>query len=200
MTHVSRLASPGSVHLIPTGAGSAGQKGNPAISRPVSLTSSPAPRPGTVLPVAGARVSVAPAMAAVSFRPSGPLVTTARPSLSPTASGTVSLVQSSVTKTIVTQNPAGVFKPITTQVSVTGAPVALKPSPVSGALPVRVPGGQRTVTVMSQPLAVSLSQAPTHIQVYCYNMLSPDIMCVPSGPDGPGSGGAAQDSPGCPRG
>ena len=143
---------------------STGQKGNPAITRPVSLTS-PAPRPGAVLPVAGARVSVAPAMAAVSFRPSGPLVTTARPSLSPTASGAVSLVQSSVTKTIVTQNPAGVFKPITTQVSVTGAPVALKPSPVSGALPVRVPGGQRTVTVVSQPLAVSLSQAPTHIQV-----------------------------------
>ena len=175
MTHVSRLASPGSVHLIPTGGSSggavvsAGQKGSPAISRPVSLTSSPAPRPGTVLP--GARVSVAPPMAAVSFRPSGPLVTTARPSLSPTASGTVSLVQSSVTKTIVTQNPAGVFKPITTQVSVTGAPVALKPSPVSGALPVRVPGGQRTVTVVSQPLAVSLSQAPTHIQVDFNNIL-----------------------------
>ena len=145
---------------------SAGQKGNPAISRPVSLTSSPAPRPGTVLPVAGARVT----MAAVSFRPSGPLVTTARPSLSPTAPGSVSLVQSSVTKTIVTQNPAGVFKPITTQVSVTGAPVALKPSPVSGALPVRVPAGQRTVTVVSQPLAVSLSQAPTHIQVILRNI------------------------------
>ena len=198
MIHVSRLASPGSVHLIPTGSSSggavvsAGQKGSPAISRPVSLTSSPAPRPGTVLPVAGARVSVAPPMAAVSFRPSGPLVTTARPSLSPTASGTVSLVQSSVTKTIVTQNPAGVFKPITTQVSVTGAPVALKPSPVSGALPVRVPGGQRTVTVVSQPLAVSLSQAPTHIQVHFNSILLLKMSSrVITGPDGSRSSGAS---------
>ena len=50
----------------------------------------------------------------------------------------------------------------------TGAPVALKPSPVVGSSPivgsVRVPAGQRG-TVVSQPLAVSLTQAPTHIQV-----------------------------------
>ena len=99
--------------------------------------------------------SAAP-MAAVSFRPSGPLVTTARPTLSPPAP--------SVTKTIVTQNPAGVFKPITTQVS-----VALKPSP---ALPVRVPAaaaaGQRLTVVSQQPAlgAVTLTQPLTsHIQV-----------------------------------
>ena len=104
-------------------------------------------------------------MAAVSFRPSGPLVTTARPTLSPTG-GATAVVPTSVTKTIVTQNPAGVFKPITTQVSVTGAPVALKPSPVSGGgLPVRVPAAAQRVTVVTQPLAVSLSQTQTHIQV-----------------------------------
>ena len=153
-----RLASPGSVHLL-----------QPATTRPAA-TPTAVPRPGAVLGVAGPRAT----MAAVSFRPSTALVTTARPTLSPTGAATaVTLVQTpgSVTKTIVTQNPAGVFKPITTQVSVSGAPVALKPSPVSGAVPVRVQSaGQRTVTVVSQPLAVSLtSPAPgtgaTHIQV-----------------------------------
>jgi len=168
-----RLASPGSVHLIQTS--QAGNVGGAKVTlagppRPVtvssvsSLSSAALPRAGTVLPVAGPRAP----MAAVSYRPGGPLVTTARPTLSPTGATAVTLIQTTgtVTKTIVTQNPAGVFKPITTQVSVTGAPVALKPSPVVGS--VRVPAGQR-VTVVSQPLAVSLtqniSQAPTHIQV-----------------------------------
>ena len=66
------------------------------------------------MPVAGARAP----MAAVSYRPGGPLVTTARPTLSPTGATAVTLIQTTgtVTKTIVTQNPAGVFKPITTQV------------------------------------------------------------------------------------
>lgn len=89
-------------------------------------------------------------MAAVSFRPTGPLVTTARPALSPTGS-------TAVTKTIVTQNPAGVFKPITTQVTVSGQAVALKPSSSTGSLPVRVPSGQR-VTMVS-------TTQTSHIQV-----------------------------------
>ena len=95
--------------------------------------------------VPGARVP----MAAVSFRPTGPLVTTARSALSPTGA-------TAVTKTIVTQNPAGVFKPITTQVTVSGQAVALKPSSSSSSLPVRVPSGQRVM--------VSTTQA-SHIQV-----------------------------------
>ena len=40
-----------------------------------------APRPGIVLPIAGVRDPVGPAMAAISFRHSSPLVTTAQPSL-----------------------------------------------------------------------------------------------------------------------
>merc|ERR1719347_1688820 len=78
-------------------------------------------------------------MAAVSFRPTGPMVTQTRPLVSPTAGAGVTIVQTG-TKTIVTQNPAGIFKPNTT--------------------PVRVPAGQR-----GAPLAVSLTPAPTHIQV-----------------------------------
>jgi len=167
-----RLASPGSVHLIQTtqsGSVSGAKVTLAGPPRPVTVSSvstGALPRAGAVLPVAGARAP----MAAVSYRPGGPLVTTARPTLSPTGATAVTLIQTTgtVTKTIVTQNPAGVFKPITTQVSVTGAPVALKPSPVVGSSPivgsVRVPAGQR-VTVVSQPLAVSLTQAPTHIQV-----------------------------------
>ena len=126
-----RLASPGSVHLIAT-------------SQPAQTKVT---RAGTVPTVPGpARVP----MAAVSFRPTGPLVTTARPALSPTGSG--------ATKTIVTQNPAGVFKPITTQVAVSGQPVALKPSSSgSGSLPVRVPPGGRVTMVSTSPAS--------HIQV-----------------------------------
>ena len=103
-----------------------------------------------------ARVS----MAAVSFRPAGPIMSTPRPALiSPTAGG-VTLVQTG-TKTIVTQNPAGIFKPITTQVSATGQNT-VKAAPV----PVRVPIGQRVSVVSGTPLAVSLTPAnPGHIQV-----------------------------------
>ena len=151
-----RLASPGqSVTLLQPGVSSA------PLTKVVTAQPGAARSGGAM----GTVRSAAP-MAAVSFRPSGPLVTTARPTLSPPAP--------SVTKTIVTQNPAGVFKPITTQVSVTGAPVALKPSP---ALPVRVPAaaaaaaaaaGQRLTVVSQQPAlgAVTLTQPLTsHIQV-----------------------------------
>ena len=127
-----RLASPGSVHLIAT-------------SQPAQTKVT---RAGPVPAVAGGARQVP--MAAVSFRPSGPLVTTARPALSPTGPG--------ATKTIVTQNPAGVFKPITTQVAVSGQPVALKPSSsASGSLPVRVPPGGRVTMVSTSP--------GSHIQV-----------------------------------
>jgi len=139
-----RLASP-SVQWVQT---SAAGPGGP---RPLVT------RPPTVLPV-GSRVS----MAAVSFRPAGPITSAPRPALiSPTA-GSVSLIQTG-TKTIVTQNPAGIFKPITTQVATTGG---MKGSPV----PVRVPiamgtQGQRVSVVSGAPLAVSLTPNPTHISV-----------------------------------
>ena len=122
-----RLASPGSVHLIATS--------QPAQTKVTRAGAGPG----------GPRVP----SAVVSFRPSGPLVTTARPAVSPTGA----------TKTIVTQNPAGVFKPITTQVAsvVSGQPVALKPSSTTGSLPVRVPPGGRVTMVSSSPAS--------HIQV-----------------------------------
>ena len=136
-----RLASP-SVQWVQT---STPQPGGP---RPLVT------RPPTVLPV-GTRVT----MAAVSFRAANPTTTVPRPALiSPTA-GCVSLMQSG-TKTIVTQNPAGIFKPITTQVAAVGQ-AGVKASPV----PVRVPIGQRVSVVSGAPLAVSLTPAQTHIQV-----------------------------------
>ena len=157
LTGSIRLASP-QVQWVQTTPSNISQQG-PAprattqTTRPLNST-----RPPTVLPV-GSRVT----MAAVSFRPTGPLVTQTRPLVSPTAGVGVTLVQTG-TKTIVTQNPAGIFKPITTQVSIPGQPVALRPS-VTNTIPVRVPPGQRVSMVSGTPLAVSLTPAPTHIQV-----------------------------------
>ena len=154
-----RLASP-QVQWVQTTPSTTTQPGTIAprastqTTRPLNTT-----RPPTVLPV-GSRVT----MAAVSFRPTGPLVTqqTRPPITSPTAAA-VSLIQTG-TKTIVSQNPAGIFKPITTQVSVPGQPVALRPN-VSNTIPVRVPAGQRVSMVSGTPVAVSLTPTPTHIQV-----------------------------------
>jgi len=154
-----RLASP-QVQWVQTTPSTTTQPGTIAprtstqTARPLNTT-----RPPTVLPV-GSRVT----MAAVSFRPTGPLVTqqTRPPITSPTAAA-VSLIQTG-TKTIVSQNPAGIFKPITTQVSVPGQPVALRPNS-SNTIPVRVPAGQRVSMVSGTPVAVSLTPTPTHIQV-----------------------------------
>lgn len=157
LTGSIRLASP-QVQWVQTTPSNISQQGS--VPRATSQTTRPlnSTRPPTVLPV-GSRVT----MAAVSFRPTGPLVTQTRPMISPTAGGGVTLVQTG-TKTIVTQNPAGIFKPITTQMSVPGQPVALRPT-VSNTIPVRVPAGQRVSMVSGTPLAVSLTPAPSHIQV-----------------------------------
>jgi len=159
LTGSIRLASP-QVQWVQTTPSNVSQQG--PVPRATSQTTRPinSARPPTVLPVGSRTVT----MAAVSFRPTGPLVTQTRPMVSPTAGGGVTLVQTG-TKTIVTQNPAGIFKPITTQVSVPGQPVAVKPAAVSNTIPVRVPAGQRVSMVPGTPLAVSLTQAPTHIQV-----------------------------------
>ena len=86
-------------------------------------------------------------MAAVSFRPSGPLVNTARPTLSPPAPSV---------KTIVIQNPAGVFKPITTQVSETRAPMTFTATPTLPVLSTKVPLGQtRSSTILTSSVRVT---------------------------------------------